>query len=94
MDVGAIVEASRVGDGTHIEANAHIHAGAVIGKYCHIGPFCEVAAGEVLEDYTVLYSDGQRRIDKSETDEAKLKGTRKHVEVLRKLVASKPEKFM
>jgi dynactin-6 len=94
VDIGAIVEASHVGDGTHIEANAHVHAGAIIGKFCRIGPFCEVAAGEVLEDYTVLYGDGQRRIDKSETNEAKLRNTRKHVEVLRKLVASKPEKFM
>lgn len=94
VDIGAVVEASHVGDGTHIEANARVHVGARIGKFCRIGAFCEVAAGEVLEDYTVLYGEGLRRIDKTENDEAKLKSTRRHVEVLRKLVASKPEKFM
>ncbi|KFX95636.1 hypothetical protein V495_05187 [Pseudogymnoascus sp. VKM F-4514 (FW-929)] len=94
VDIGAIVEASHVGDGTHIEANARVHAGAKIGKFCRIGAFCEVAAGEVLEDYTVLFGEGLRRIDKTENDEAKLKATRRHVEVLRKLVTSKPEKFM
>lgn len=34
VEVGAIVEAMRVGEGCHIEVNARIGKGAVLGQVC------------------------------------------------------------
>ncbi|KAK5703657.1 hypothetical protein LTR17_021933 [Elasticomyces elasticus] len=72
IETGAVVEAKSVGDGTTVEVNAVVGKGAVLGRWCKIAPLERVAAGEVLEDFTVVYGDGQRRIDKT---------TKKHKEV-------------
>lgn len=109
VEVGAVVEARRVGEGTVIEVNAKIGKGAVVGKvwltlpywnagsdrfqHCKIGPMCEVAEGEVLPDYTVLYGNGMRRLDTSGVEDLKLKVVAKQVEVLRKLIPSNLAKF-
>jgi len=93
IETGAIVEAKLVGEGSLIEVNAKVGRGAVIGKHCKIGPMCEVAEDEVIPDYTVIYGDGLRRIDKSGVEDLKLKMVGRHVEVLKKLIPSNLSKF-
>ncbi|RDW94659.1 trimeric LpxA-like protein [Coleophoma crateriformis] len=93
VEIGAIVEASRIGEGSLIEVNAKVGKGAVLGKHCKIGPLCTVAEGEVLPDFTVVFGNGQRRIDSSGAQELKLKMVGRQVEVLRKLIPSNLAKF-
>ncbi|KAF8866763.1 trimeric LpxA-like protein [Acephala macrosclerotiorum] len=93
VEVGAIVEARRVGEGSVIEVNARIGRGAVLGKHCKIGPLCEVAEGEVVPDFTIIFGNGMRRIDSSGVEDLKMKMVARQVEVLRKLIPSNIAKF-
>jgi dynactin-6 len=57
-----------------------------------------VRAEEVLADYTVLYGDDKRRInrtmlDNSEVREAKNKGQQMHLDLLRKLIPDASAKW-
>lgn len=52
-----------------------------------------MAANEVLPDFTVVYGNGERRIDRSGVEELKMRMNGKHVEVLRKLIPSNLAKF-
>ncbi|KAI9648938.1 hypothetical protein NHQ30_001504 [Ciborinia camelliae] len=90
IETGAIVEAKLVGQGTLIEINAKVGKGAVIGK---IGPMCEVAEDEIIPDYTVIYGDGLRRMDKSGSDALQMKMIGRHVELLRHLIPSNLAKY-
>ena len=47
-----------------------------------------MAENETIPDYTIIYGDGSRRIDKSEIDELKIRMVERQVEVLRKLIPS------
>jgi len=93
IEVGASVEAKRVGTGCVIEINAKVGKGAVLGKHCKIGPSCQVADGEILPDFTVVYGDGLQRVDNSGVQELKLKMVGRQVDVLRKLIPSNAPKF-
>lgn len=109
LEVGAVIEAKRVGEGCLIEVNAKIGRGAVLGKvcsglegrgrradniqHCKIGPLCEVEEDEVLPDFTVIYGFGMRRIDNSGAEEQQAKFIAKQIEVLRKLIPSNIAKF-
>jgi dynactin-6 len=62
-------------------------------QHCKIGPLCEVAEDEVIPDYTVIYGDGLRRIDKSGVEDLKLKMVVRQAEVLRKLIPSNLAKY-
>ncbi len=94
VEVGATIEGVSIGEGTVVDVNAHIHPGVVIGKFCRIGPYCEVFPGEVVEDRTVIYGEGLRRKDEDCNEDQRLRHVRRQIEVLRRLVASKPEKFL
>jgi len=93
VEVGAVIEAKRVGEGCHIEVNAKIGKGVVLGKHCKIGPLCEVAEGDNVPDFTVIYGNGMRRLDKSGVEDLNLKMVARHVDVLRKLIPSNLAKF-
>jgi len=93
VEVGAVVEARCVGVGTLIEVGGRIGKGAVVGKHCKIGPLCEVGEGEDVPDFTVIFGNGMRRIDKSGVEAQKLKMVARQVEVLRKLIPSNSAKF-
>jgi dynactin-6 len=67
--------------------------GSDILQHCKIGPLCEVSKGEVLPDFTVVFGNGMRRIDKSGIEDLKLKMVARQVEVLRKLIPSNLAKF-
>jgi dynactin-6 len=105
----AVVEAQTVGDGTVIEVQAKIGKGAVLGKvisafpnlkcwsdtskHCKIGPLCEIAEGEIVPDFTVVYGNGMRRLDSSGVEDLKLKMVARQIEVLKRLIPSNPAKF-
>jgi len=93
VEAGAIVEARKIGEGSVVEVNARIGKGAILGKHCKIGALCEVAEGEIVEDFTVIYSDGMRRVDRAGIEDLKLKMVGRQTEVLRKLIPSNPAKF-
>lgn len=91
IESGAIVEAKRIGDNTTIEVNAKIGKGAVIGKWCKIAPLCEVDEKEMLDDYTVIFGSGQRRVDvvlkeRQDVRDMKIKGREKEIELLKTLI--------
>jgi dynactin-6 len=54
---------------------------------------CEVAEGEVLPDFTVIYGNGMRGLDRSGVEDLKLKMVARQAEVLRKLIPSNLAKF-
>ncbi|EME44951.1 hypothetical protein DOTSEDRAFT_170027 [Dothistroma septosporum NZE10] len=91
IEANAVVEARSVGNGTTIEVGAKIGRGARIGKFCKITPMSVIRPGEELEDYTVVFGDNQRRIDRTakeheEIRAAKWKGHVMHVELLKQLI--------
>ncbi|KAK4545884.1 hypothetical protein LTR36_002448 [Oleoguttula mirabilis] len=99
IDTGAVIEAKNIGDGSTIEVNAIIGKGTVLGRYCKVASLERVEAGEELEDFMVVYSDGQRRIDKTMKDhpdirEAKRVGQEKSIELMRKMLPNAAAKWM
>jgi hypothetical protein len=53
----------------------------------------EIAAGEMLPDFTVVYSNGLRRTDNRGMTELKNKGITRQIDVLRRMIKSNPQKF-
>lgn len=94
VEIGATVEGISIGEGTIIETHAHIHPGARVGRFCRIGAYCEVLPGEVVPDRTVMFGEGLTRIDEDCNEDQRLRHVRRQIEVLRRLVSSKPEKFL
>lgn len=91
IESAAQVSGKRIGEWSTIGVGATVAKGAVVGKWCKIGPLCEVGEDEVLEDFTVVYGYGARRIDTTlrdheEVREARMKGRRKEVELLAELI--------
>ncbi|MCJ1458257.1 hypothetical protein MMC28_008628 [Mycoblastus sanguinarius] len=66
VESGAVVEAASVGAYTVVEAGAKIGRGAVVGENCKICAMVEIAEGEVVGDFTVVYGNGwgERRVEK------------------------------
>ncbi|KAK4103266.1 trimeric LpxA-like protein [Parathielavia hyrcaniae] len=95
VEVGAAIEAGEtvVGEGTVVGVGARVGAGAVVGKYCTLTPHSEIAAGEVIPDFTVVYSNGMRRPDKRGVAELRNKGMARQIDVLRRMIPSNPTKF-
>ncbi|KAI9700001.1 MAG: hypothetical protein M1836_002535 [Candelina mexicana] len=63
VEVGAVVEARRVGEGSVVEVKARVGRGCVVGKHCKISPLCHIDENDILQDGTVVYGTGQRRIE-------------------------------
>lgn len=98
IESGALVEAKSVGDGSTVEVNAMIREGAVLGECCKVAALERVEAGEELGDFTVVYGDGQRRVDKTmwehqEIRDAKRDGQEKAVQLMRTLIPSAAAKW-
>lgn len=54
---------------------------------------CEVAEGEIIPDFTVIYGYGMRRMDQSGVEGLRMKNVSRQVDALRKLIPSNPAKF-
>lgn len=52
-----------------------------------------MAEGEIIPDFTVIYGNGLRKLDKSGVEGLNLKMVGRQVEVLRKLIPSNLAKF-
>ena len=94
VETSAVVEARKVGDWTDVGVGARIGRDAVVGKWCKIAPKCEVRAREVLEDFTVVFGEGNkgRRVDgvlkeRKEVRDARVRGRVMEMEVLRGCIA-------
>ncbi|KAI4195994.1 MAG: hypothetical protein LQ350_006826 [Teloschistes chrysophthalmus] len=72
---GVVIE-----DHVVIDARVVVEAGSRIGE----GTIVELAAGEILPDYTVIYGFNSRRIDRSGPEAARAKAAEALVEVLKK----------
>ncbi|KAK4195201.1 trimeric LpxA-like protein [Triangularia verruculosa] len=95
VEVAASIEAGNtiIGEGTTVGVGARIGAGAFIGKHCTLTPHTEIRAGEVVPDFTVVYSNGMRRMDKRGVADLKNKGQARQIDVLRRMIPSNPAKF-
>ncbi len=62
-------------------------------QHCVLAPKSVVQPGEVVPDFTVVYSNGTRRLDKRGVTDLKNKAQARQIEVLRKLIPSNPAKF-
>ncbi|KAG5953190.1 hypothetical protein E4U53_006487 [Claviceps sorghi] len=95
VEVGTVIEAgnTEVGEGTTLQVGCRIGSGAKIGRHCTISHKSVVAAGEELPDYTVIYSDGLRRLDQRGITDMRKLGLVKQIAVLKKMIPSNPEKF-
>lgn len=99
IETGSIVEAREVGDRCTIEVNAFVGRGAVLGRFCRVAALERVEAGEALEDFTVVFGDGRRRVDTSmkghvEIQEARRVGQEKSIELMRKMIPNGAAKWM
>ncbi|PWW77287.1 hypothetical protein C7212DRAFT_185576 [Tuber magnatum] len=88
-----------IGDGTVVEVNAVVEGSVGAGSVvevgnCKLGPLTKVLEGEVIEDNTVIFGSGQRRIDASGTADARRRLLERHIESLRVLIPSNPSKFI
>ncbi|KAK3350070.1 trimeric LpxA-like protein [Lasiosphaeria hispida] len=95
VEVAAAIEAggTLIGEGTTVGVSVKVGAGAVVGRYCTLTPHTVVVAGEVIPDFTVIYSNGMRRTDRRGVTELRNKGQTRQIEVLRRMIPTNPAKF-
>ena len=98
IESGAKVEAKSIGDHTTIEVNAMVGKGAVVGSWCKITPLSVVHKLEVLQDYTVVFGDGKRRVDTTVRDrqdarDTKINGRQQEIELLKTLIPDSSAKW-
>ncbi|KAK7744714.1 hypothetical protein SLS62_010134 [Diatrype stigma] len=95
IEVNAVIESGGtvIGEGSLVGVGCKIGKGAKIGKHCTLTPQTIIQPGEVVPDFTVVYSNGTRRLDRRGVSELKNKVQARQIEVLRKLIHSHPAKF-
>ncbi|KAF9876172.1 transferase hexapeptide domain protein [Colletotrichum karsti] len=96
VEVGAIIEAgnTEIGPDSVIGVRSRIGHGAVIGKNCTISPLTTIKPGEKVPDFTVVYANGQRRTDRRGVADLKHKAQARQIDVLRRLIPNKAEKWL
>ncbi|POR37368.1 Uncharacterized protein TPAR_02428 [Tolypocladium paradoxum] len=95
VEVGSVIEAgnTEIGQGTIVQVGSRIGSGAKIGKNCTISHMSVIASEDVLPDFSTVYSNGLRRIDKRGVAERQKHVLAKQIAVLRTMIPSNPEKF-
>ncbi|KAI6091531.1 trimeric LpxA-like protein [Hypoxylon rubiginosum] len=95
VEVGAVIESggTMIGEGCVVGIGCKIGKGAKLGKHCTLTPQSVIQPWEVVPDFTVVYSNGTRRLDKRGVADLKHKAQARQIEVLRKLIPSNPAKF-
>ncbi|EQB59370.1 transferase hexapeptide domain-containing protein [Colletotrichum gloeosporioides Cg-14] len=96
VEVGAVVEAggTEIGSDTVIGVRSRIGHGAIIGKNCTISPLTVIKPGEKIPDFTVVYANGQRRTDRRGVADLRHKAQARQIDVLRRLIPNKAEKWL
>ncbi|KAH7312191.1 trimeric LpxA-like protein [Stachybotrys elegans] len=95
VEVGSIIEAgdTEIGEGTIIQVGSRVGSGAKIGKHCTVSHMSVIAPGEILPDFTVVFSNGTRRTDRRGISDMRKHMIVKQISVLRKMIPSNPDKF-
>ncbi|KAJ8125003.1 hypothetical protein O1611_g8637 [Lasiodiplodia mahajangana] len=95
VEAGAVIESGGtvIGEGCCVGVGSRVGKGAKLGKQCILTPKSVIRPGEVVPDFTVVYSNGTRRLDKRGVTDLKNKAQSRQIEVLRKLIPSNPAKF-
>lgn len=65
----------------------------ILSQHCTLTANSTVAAGEIIPDYTVIYSNGLRRVDRRGVSDLKNKAQARQIDVLRRMIPSNPAKF-
>ncbi|KAK0376499.1 transferase hexapeptide domain-containing protein [Colletotrichum limetticola] len=96
VEVGATIESggTDIGTDTVVGVRSRIGHGAVIGKNCTISPLTIIKPGEKVPDFTVVYSNGQRRTDRRGVADLRHKAQARQIDVLRRLIPNKAEKWL
>jgi dynactin-6 len=99
VESGAEVLAKHVGEVTEVGVQTKIGAGATVGRFCRLTPTEVVQDEEQVQDFTVVFGDGQRRKDtttlgSAEIQKQRVKTQEKHVEVLKKLIVDGKSKWI
>ncbi|KAK1719099.1 transferase hexapeptide domain-containing protein [Colletotrichum lupini] len=96
VEVGATIESggTDIGTDTVVGVRSRIGHGAVIGKNCTISPLTVIKPGEKVPDFTVVYSNGQRRTDRRGVADLRHKAQARQIDVLRRLIPNKAEKWL
>jgi len=99
VESGAEVLAKHVGEVTEVGVHARLEAGVTVGRFCRLTPTEVVVAGETVEDFTVVFGEGQRRRDRTlvgseEIQRQRVKAQEKHVEMLKKLIVDGKSKWI
>ncbi|TKA34119.1 hypothetical protein B0A50_00099 [Salinomyces thailandicus] len=97
IESNAVVE-GQIGECSELGVAACVGKGAKVGRYCKIAAMERVEAGEELEDFTVVFADGRRRVSRTMRDhesvrEAKHKGQMMAVELMRKMIPNSAVKW-
>ncbi|KAI1416489.1 trimeric LpxA-like protein [Hypoxylon sp. FL1857] len=95
IEVGAVLKSggTMIGEGCLIGVGCRVGKGAKLGKHCTLTPHSVIRPGEIVPDFTVVYSNGTRRTDKRGVSDLKNKAQARQIEVLRRLIPSNPSKF-
>ncbi|KAJ2990242.1 hypothetical protein NUW58_g3050 [Xylaria curta] len=95
VEAGAVIESGGtvIGEGCLVGVGSRVGRGAQLGKHCVLTPKTVIQPGEAVPDFTVIYSNGTRRLDKRGVIDLKNKAQARQIEVLRKLIPSNPAKF-
>ncbi|OTB13319.1 hypothetical protein K445DRAFT_64828 [Daldinia sp. EC12] len=96
IEVGAVIESggTLIGEGSLVGVGCRVGKGARLGrKHCTLTPHSIVKPWEIVPDFTVVYSNGTRRIDKRGVSDLKNKAQARQIEVLKRLIPSNPAKF-
>ncbi|EGP88808.1 uncharacterized protein MYCGRDRAFT_38720 [Zymoseptoria tritici IPO323] len=92
------ITGANIGEGSVIEGRVTIAEGAVLGKFCKITAGEVVHPGEVLPDFTVVYGDGKRKVNRTmegsvEVREARRKGVEGECALARRLIPNAAAKW-
>ncbi|KAI0382187.1 trimeric LpxA-like protein [Hypomontagnella monticulosa] len=95
IEVGAVLESggTMIGEGCLVGVGCRVGKGAKLGKHCTLTPQSVISPGEIVPDFTVVYSNGTRRADKRGVADLKNRAQARQIEVLRRLIPSNPAKF-
>ncbi|KAI1826789.1 trimeric LpxA-like protein [Xylaria intraflava] len=95
IEVGAVIESGGtiIGEGCHVGVASQVGKGAKLGRHSVITPRSVIRTGEIVPDFTVVYSNGTRRSDRRGATDLKYKAQARQIEVLRRLVPSNPARF-
>ncbi|KAF1993506.1 trimeric LpxA-like protein [Amniculicola lignicola CBS 123094] len=98
VETNCVVEASEIGEGSVVEAACTLGRGCVIGRYCIISAASVIPANTRLDDFTVVYSGNEKRINQTMKDRKEVRQSyktkhAKQLDMFRKLIPNQLAKW-